>query len=400
VPANPWELRADVRPLEAAAQRWTEIGALMARRGDEIVEAARRATEGWDAAAAESYDAHRRQVLANLDRFTTLADQVAGSLRAISGILTSSQKELDHAWTTVALVPHEVVGESRHLVFKPSEDEDRGKVERGQQQVEEIRGRLTLSLDQESTRLRNARAELVMVRTELTTLMGGGFPGLLAPGEEASGVGMVAPASTSVPGSAQGGVSALPPIAPISVSMPDLTGISAAGLAAFAAAAAGGTLGRRGGAKPPAAGVPPIGGMGAGAVGARAGTMSRGMASGRTGPARLATPRLAGAEDEATRIAREKEAAREAKRAALEQKRAERAARRAEREAAREAARERRGAGRLTGEDEADDEAYDEAGPEDEGAGGDAAPDEADGRPAVITVVHHAPDGEHGEPRR
>ena len=37
VPANPWELRADVRPLEAAAQRWEELGALMGRRGDATI---------------------------------------------------------------------------------------------------------------------------------------------------------------------------------------------------------------------------------------------------------------------------------------------------------------------------------------------------------------------------
>ena len=42
MPANPWELRADVRPLEVAAARWVEVGALMARRGDEIVDAALR----------------------------------------------------------------------------------------------------------------------------------------------------------------------------------------------------------------------------------------------------------------------------------------------------------------------------------------------------------------------
>lgn len=377
MPVNPWELRADVRPLDAAALRWTEVGALMTLRGDEIVEAARRATEGWDAAAAEAYDAHRRQVLANLDRFTTLADQIAGSLRAISEIITSSQKELDRAWTTVALVPHEVVGESRHLVFKPSEDEDRGKVERGQQEAEEIRGRLTMSLDQESTRLRNTRAELVMVRTELSTLVGAKFPDLLAPGEEVSGVGMVPPASTSVRGSAQGGVSALPPIGPISVSMPDLTGLAASGLAPFAAAVAGGSRGRRAATPAPATGVPPIGGMGVGAMGVRTGTTSRGTASGRTGPTRMAPPRLEGADDEAARVAREKEAAREAKRSALEEKRAERAARKAEREARREARRE--------------------AERDEEHETGDV---ESGGRPADIRVVHYAPGEEPEAPRR
>lgn len=336
MPANPWELRADVRPLELAALRWRELGDLMALRGDEIVDAARRATEGWDAAAAESYERHRRQVLTNLDRFTQLTSEIAGSLRAIGSIITSSQKELDQAWANVAMVPHEVVGESRHLVFRPSEDDDRGKVTRGQAETEEIRRRLTLSLDQESTRLRSARAELVTVRLELTTLAGGAFPPGTGPGGEASGVGTVLPASTSVLGSAQSGVAGLPPIAPVSVSMPDVTGLSPAGLAPFVATAANGIAGRRRAARGTDV-PPPIGGMGAGAMGVRAGTNSRGMASGRSGPHRLATPTLRGAsDDEADRLAREKavaqQAEKEAKQAALAAKRAGRAARRTERE--------------------------------------------------------------------
>ena len=348
VPANPWELRADVRPLEVAAQRWTEIATLMTRRGDELVDAARRATEGWDAAAAESYEQHRRQVLVNLDRFTALATQVAGSLRAISAILTSTQKELDHAWTKVALVPHEVVGESRHLVFKPEDDEGRGKVSTGQAETEEIRRRLALALDQESARLRTTRAELVMVRTELTGLTGGTFgrmtgPGTgpaFGPGGEESGVGTLLP-STSVLGSAQSGVTAagLPPVAPISVSVPHLTGLSAAALAPFAATAAGGLTGRSSGRRTTNATTPPIGGMAAGAMGARAGTMSRGMASGRAGARRLASPRLD--EDGAAAAARARQAEKDAKRAALEEKRAERAARKAERERAKDEKKEK-----------------------------------------------------------
>jgi hypothetical protein len=392
VPANPWELRADVRPLELAAVRWTEVATVMARRGDEIVDAARRATEGWDAAAAESYEQHRRQVLVNLDRFTTLATQIAGSLRAISTVITSAQGELDRAWTSVALVPHEFVGESRHLVFRPSEDADKGKVAQGQAETEEIRRRLTMSLDQESTRLRAARAELVLVRTELTTLAGGTFTRGLAPGEVESGVGTIMPASTSVLGSAQSGValSSLPPVAPISVSMPHLTGLSTAALAPFVATAAGGVAARSGARRTTTGAMSPMGGMGVGAM-ARAGTMSRGMASGRSGSARLATPALAGSsEDEAARLARDREAARqaerEAKQAALADRRAERAARKAEREAEKRDKKEPR-----EGPDEAD---------ETTDAPGDEAADAPSERPAAITVVHYAPGEEPEQPRR
>ncbi|SFA84951.1 hypothetical protein SAMN05192575_101800 [Nocardioides alpinus] len=383
MPANPWELRADVRPLDLAAQRWTEIGALLARRGDELVAVARRATEGWDAAAAESYEEHRRQVLAHLDRFTDLTAVIAGSLRAVSGVLTSAQKELDQAWTNVAMVPHDVVGESRHLVFRPAEDDDRGKVTRGQAEADEIRRRLTLALDQEGTRLRSARSEFVMVRSELTTLTGGAFPGGLPDGAE-TGVGAIAPASTSVRGSAQSGVTALPPIAPLSVSMPDLSGLSGpspAGLAPLAATAASG-MGRRDAARAATTGMPPVGGMGGAAMGVRGGTTSRGMDSGRAGARRLATPTLKGAtEDEAARLARDREAARasekEAKRAALAERRAERAARRAEREAEKD---DRDPAYDVElEEDEREDEREDELGDEvDEGLGPDAETDDGD----------------------
>jgi hypothetical protein len=395
VPAHPWELRADVRPLEAAAQRWSELGALMSRRGDDLVEAARRATEGWDAAAAESFAEHRREVLANLDRFTTLAAQIAGALRAVSAVLTSSQKELDQAWTTVAMVPHETVGESRHLVFRPSEDDDRGKVARGQAETEEIRRRLTLALDQEATRLRAARAELVTVRTELMTLTSSRFPGTLGPAHEVSGVGSVPPESTSVRGASQAGVSALPPIAPISVSMPDLTGISSSGIDPLAGAAAAAAL--RGAATRRSSGqtAPPIGGMGVGAMAARAGTMSRGTASGRGAGSRMSTPRLerTSSEDSAVRAARDKEAkeaARAAKRAALEEKRAERAARRAERRAEREAEQDESS---HRDEPEIDAEPAD---PGEEVVGGDPA-----ARRPLIEVVHEpAPDADPGGGRR
>ncbi|MCF6376170.1 hypothetical protein L2K70_00960 [Nocardioides KLBMP 9356] len=405
MPANPFELRADVRPLDAAAARWAEIGELMARRGDELVEAARRATEGWDAEAAESYEQHRRQVLVNLDRFTALALQVSASLRAISSVLTTSQEELDRSWEKVALVPHEVVGESRHLVFKPDDDDGRGKVTSSQAETDEIRGRLRLSLDEESARLRTACAELVTVRTELSTLTGGVFgrrigPGVgpgFGPGGEESGVGTVLPSTsvTSVPGAAQSGLSAagLPPVAPISVDMPHLTGLSAAALAPFVASAAAGAAGRAGARRAAGATTPAAGGMGMGAMGARAGTMSGGAAGGRAGARRLAAPRLEG-EDDADAAAQARQGEKDAKRAALEEKRAARAARKAEREAERNGRSDTApGTGKkdAKGKKDEDDERAPRETEESHDADDSSDSGDSGGRPAAITVVTYEP---------
>ena len=136
---------------------------------------------------------------------------------------------------------------------------------------------------------------------------------------------------------------------------------------------------------------------------ARAGSMSRGMASGRSGPARMQTPRLerTASEEAAARAAREKEAVREAKRAALEEKRAERAARKAEREAAREA--RARAAGKDSRRDD-DGEETDEVFELDlveDGADTDDEPAEGGERRQAVRVVHEPTPGGHAdEPRR
>ncbi len=388
MPANKWELRADVRPLERAAAKWSELGRMMSRRADDLVDAARHALDGWDAATAESYESHRRQVIENLDRFTTLAGQIAGSLSAVSSMVTSSQKELDQAWVNVSLVPHTVIGADRVLVFREEDDDDRAKVSRCEMEADEIRRRLTLSLDTESTRLRSARAEFMLVRASLVQLAGGAFP-VESFNIEVSGVGSVDPASTSVLGTAESGVG-LPPIGPISVSMPNLSGIATAGLAPILGAAASGAARRRGAGGPPLqGGMPPMGGgMAAGAM--RSGSAMSGGAAGRRtsgGSSRLATPKLPGAQDDdAARLAREKEAAKqaakEAKQAAIAEKRAERAARKAERQAERE------------------DDKRDESGLEvDESAIGDETAAAAELRPANLTVVEVAPGEERPDAR-
>ena len=70
-----------------------------------------------------------------------------------------------------------------------------------------------------------------------------------------------------------------------------------AALAPLVGGAAAGLARRGGDRRTPQGTTPPVGGMGMGAMGARAGTMSRGMASGRAGARRLATPRLDGDDD-------------------------------------------------------------------------------------------------------
>ncbi len=449
--AHQWELRTDVRPLDQAAVRWSEVARDVGQRADDIVDAARRALDGWDAAAADSYEHHRRQVIAHLDQFTTLAGEMSNSLQALSGLLGSCQKELDSAWIKVAMVPHELIGADRALVFTSETDDDREVVRRGVEEVEAIRRRLAMALDQESDRSRRARSEFVLVRTALSELAGGTLDFGAGVGTLASGVGGTGTLSTSVSGSAQSGVSAIPVLGAITsapVAMPHLSGLAATGLTPSLGAVAAGAAGRRSstrtqGSTPPMAGGM-AGGMGGGmGAGGGAGAMrggSSGAAGGRRtggGSGRVPPPKLTGttgttgapgsgvsgaargagaAQNAATNAtgkaatgtgrsagmtaatgaghsaghSADKDALKEVKRAAIEAKRAERAARRS--------ARERDGREKDRHDEDPRDPTTKETSEESTEPEG-ATEDGVEPRPAAIRIVESAPDGRLGSDR-
>ena len=388
-----WQLRADVRPLEEGARQWGRISAGLSRTADDIVAAARHALDqGWESEAAESFEDQRRRLVQQIDTFTTVAAHIGSSLTALAGLVTTAQEELDRVWGPVAVVPHELIGSQQVLVLRPATPADEELVRSATGAAEAIRSRLDLQLDAESARLRNARMEVTTVRSELVQMVGGEWPvgvasavgdlgeSLLGPGGRGtwgltSGLGTAsgAPGSTSVAGAAAGGpgvggagvagsagTPVLPALAPVSFSAPDLTGLSAAALAA-GTGLAGRAAVRRGRKPDPQApsagtGMAPMGGMAAGAamrggalgrpggagtsgVGGRSGGPSgTGRSGGSSGPrgGKPLRPQLESPEDRAARLAREKEEAREAKRKLIAERQAERAARRAQREGARD----------------------------------------------------------------
>ena len=386
--AHLWELRADPTLLETGARQWARVAADLSSTADDLVEATRHALDqGWESESAESYELYRRQLVEQIDTFTSIADRISGSLFALAGMLTTTQEELDRAWVPVAAVPHDLVGAERVLVLNPATPADEELVRSATVTAREIRSRLEDQLYAEAGRLREARMELGTVSTELVQVSGGvwpaGFDGASVHGAGAAGAGGAFAAtggasnvldsvwidgpgadlgSSSVAGSAAGGgagaggaaaagVPSLPPVAAIAVSMPDLTGLSAGALASGAAGLLGGAAARRGAKRreepAPGAGtgMAPMGGMAAGAAMRSGGTLGRtggsgtgpgtgpGGGSGRSGAGRSPKPVLGqeSEEEKAARVAREKEQVREAKRQLIAERQAERAARRAQR---------------------------------------------------------------------
>lgn len=361
---HPWELRVDSRPLVTGAETWEAMAARIATAADRVVAAARHALDtGWESASADAYELHRRRMVEGLDQLVQVAHSVAGSLRALVEVLAGAQHELDASWSVVCVVPHQVVGPERMVVFAPSSDEEVRLVRRASVRADDIRGRLDLSLVAEAHRLDAARADFDLLRQELVDIAGGRFGDGLSLGDVS--VGQPVPSGHSVranrthsgggdgvaAGAGSGAALPAPGLGPLVVSEPDLSGMSLSGLppaalgtgAGLAAAALlqGARAGRdRRKDKEPAQGsVPPMSGMAAGAAmrGGSIGAGSIGRApGGRVGPSVIRPEALADA-DEVTRTARTaedaKEEAREAKRALIAERQQARAARRAEREA-------------------------------------------------------------------
>jgi hypothetical protein len=275
VVAHLWQLRADPAPLEAGARRWTRVVAALTATADDIVAAARHVLDqGWESAAAERYEDHRRLMVQHLDTVTTVAARIGGSLGALAAMLRTAQAELDRAWAPVAAVPHELVGEGRVLVLHPASGADHELVRAATATAHAVRDRLDAQLAGESARLR-----------------GGGVA--------AWGVWPGGAASTSVPSGVVGGGSAPGPSPAAPVSLPALSarsGVSATALAAGAAlsgALAGGAVSRRGGRRePPETDAAPTGGTAAGAA-LRGGSAARAGHGSGARPASYRPPRPA-----------------------------------------------------------------------------------------------------------
>lgn len=350
--ANPWQLRADVTALDAAARTWSELAAAIAAAADELVATAQRAfTSGWQSMSAEGYDAHRKQVVGSLDGLALVARSIADTLAGISGSLAAAQRNLDREWAVVALVPHTVVGEEQMVVFSPESPEQTAQVERARTNAAGIRRDLDDALYGDADTLRRAKTEFDVTTRQWGDVVSRGAAAIDVLGWMSGGTAATGLASTTVAGETQSGGpgagagaaggagagSGAPTVgsyAPVSVGFdaPSLGGAGLAGAAALAAAARGA---RR---TAPAQAATGTGALGAAPMAGAAAGGGRGGAAMTGGSGVRSSARPGTASAGATRDAAVSQDAREAKERAIAERRAAREARRAAREAKRAAA--------------------------------------------------------------
>ncbi len=140
-----WDLQHDAAALDRAADTWTEAGRQVSSAADDVNAGAVSVLgAGWEGLSADMYDAHRREVVTDVDAGAGLADQAAQLLHAISGSVRTAQARLDGSFATLAAVERSGSGDG--LEFRPADEAETQLVEGAIADAQAIRTDLDATL--------------------------------------------------------------------------------------------------------------------------------------------------------------------------------------------------------------------------------------------------------------
>ncbi len=128
VVSDVWDLRADPAALESAAEAWRALKSAAQQSDDTVRAAAGRvlAHGSWTGDAADSFGAHRDELVRALGRLAELAGGAAEGLDAAAYLLRTGQSQLDGQFSALSgVVPATRV--RKEISFQPA---DEGQAER------------------------------------------------------------------------------------------------------------------------------------------------------------------------------------------------------------------------------------------------------------------------------
>jgi len=156
--ATLFELEDDAGRLDAASAAWSDVATALDDADDTVDSGARSVrAAGWEGATAESYDAHRKQLVAGLETASTVAGRIAATLAAVAGTVRIAQGRLDLEWAKVAGIPH-AGDRDGGLVFETESDADRTRVDAAITAAGQIRDDLDRTLAADAATLRECTA--------------------------------------------------------------------------------------------------------------------------------------------------------------------------------------------------------------------------------------------------
>ncbi|MFG1925327.1 M91 family zinc metallopeptidase [Cryptosporangium sp. NPDC048952] len=184
-----WSLHARPDQVDDAASAWRDTAAALGKTADEVNGAASTLlSHGWSSVAADSYDAHRRKLVADIDRAESQATAAATATAGAADSLREAQERLTGEWAKVAVVPF-TYDAPMHILFQPTTDAQAKVVSDSLAQCVEIRSHLDGWLSADIARITKARTEFAAIASAWASIAEGDTsPFRLPPEAEKTGV--------------------------------------------------------------------------------------------------------------------------------------------------------------------------------------------------------------------
>ncbi|NHA01466.1 hypothetical protein G5V59_21140 [Nocardioides sp. W3-2-3] len=121
----------------------------MTDSGDDVTRGVKAVMDaGWEGDTRDSFDDHRRRLVADLDAGGDLAGKVASHLTLAAGSVRVAQGHLDAQWATIVSVPVHW-GPGGEMTFQPRDEAEQTKVTEALARAREIRDGLDTALDED-----------------------------------------------------------------------------------------------------------------------------------------------------------------------------------------------------------------------------------------------------------
>lgn len=183
-----WTLAEDATDIETAANSWDDLQKALTGSGDVVNAKASTVEAGWEGKTAESYAAHRKQLVTSIDTAASLAGKIAGTLRDGAGAVRIAQAGLDNSWATVSGIPH--VGLATFVKFFPRDEADEKRITGAEAVADEVRTELDSQLAKGSDRLTALSTEWTAISATWESVADGSADGFDLP-EGADGPGII-----------------------------------------------------------------------------------------------------------------------------------------------------------------------------------------------------------------
>lgn len=185
-----WNLYAEPSALDTAATRWVDVATALREAADALTSRSSAVVAaGFEGSTADAWEAHRRDLVASLDRAEGLAGDAAGALSTAAGSIRVAQGHLDASWATVVAIPHQG-SPSGAIRFETEDDAEAARVTAAVARAEEVRRELDAALTADVRAFDDARTAWREIAGQWGSVAAGTTPPFDLPAD-ADGVGMI-----------------------------------------------------------------------------------------------------------------------------------------------------------------------------------------------------------------